>query len=168
MQSTPLPSGTHHSFLVCGTTFVVPLRYTLIKPIGHGSYGVVCSAERADANGQSTKVAIKKITSIFSNLVETKRTLREVKLLRFFEHANIIALYDVFVSPANYQEFTDLYLVSELMNTDLHQIITSKQPLSDEHVQYFLYQLLRGLKYVHSAGVIHRDLSQSCARIAVK
>lgn len=44
------------------------------------------------------------------------------------------------------------------MDTDLHQIIRSKQKLTDEHVQYFIYQALRALKYIASAGILHRDL----------
>jgi len=44
------------------------------------------------------------------------------------------------------------------MDTDLHQVIHSRQEITDEHVRYFLYQILRGLKYIHSASVIHRDL----------
>ena len=44
------------------------------------------------------------------------------------------------------------------METDLSSIIKSPQPLSDAHVQFFLYQILRGLKYIHSSNVIHRDL----------
>lgn len=44
------------------------------------------------------------------------------------------------------------------METDLHRIIYSKQPLTIDHIQYFIYQILRGLKYIHSANVLHRDL----------
>lgn len=47
------------------------------------------------------------------------------------------------------------------METDLHRIIYSRQPLSIDHIQYFIYQLLRGLKYIHSANVLHRDLKVS-------
>lgn len=44
------------------------------------------------------------------------------------------------------------------MEADLHQIIRSEQPLTDAHFQYFVYQVCRGLKYIHSANVLHRDL----------
>ena len=47
------------------------------------------------------------------------------------------------------------------MESDLERIIHSKQPLTDQHYQYFLYQILRGLKYIHSANVLHRDLKPS-------
>ena len=45
-----------------------------------------------------------------------------------------------------------------MMDTDLTQIIKSEQPLTEEHYKFFLYQLLRGLKYIHSAQIVHRDL----------
>ena len=50
------------------------------------------------------------------------------------------------------------YVISEMMDTDLTSIIKSEQPLTEEHYKFFLYQLLRGLKYIHSAKIVHRDL----------
>jgi len=56
------------------------------------------------------------------------------------------------------QNFNDVYFVTELMDTDLHQIIASPQPLSHEHIQYFVYQMLRAVKHIHSGNVLHRDI----------
>jgi serine/threonine protein kinase len=145
------------SFMVCGTRFDVDSRYQLIKPIGQGAYGVVCSA--TDSVG-ARKVAIKKISKAFEHLTDCKRTLREINILRHFDHENIIAIDDI-LRPPSYNEFEDVYLVTELMDTDLHQIIGSPQALTDDHCQYFIYQILRGLKYIHSANVLHRDLKPS-------
>lgn len=55
----------------------------------------------------------------------------------------------------------DVYLVTELMETDLNRVIRSKQELTDEHIAYFTYQILRAFKFIHSANVIHRDLKPS-------
>jgi serine/threonine protein kinase len=53
--------------------------------------------------------------------------------------------------------FIHSYLVQELMEADLHQIIRSEQLLTDAHFQYFVYQICRGLKYIHSANVSFQD-----------
>ena len=110
-----------------------------VKGVGKGAYGVVCSATVA---GRTEKVAIKKIQNAFDNDTDARRTLREVTLLRQLSHENIIKLVDI-MPPAGSlnEEFKDVYVVYELLDTDLHQIIRSKQPLSDEHFQYFLYQV---------------------------
>ncbi|KAF7343073.1 Mitogen-activated protein kinase [Mycena venus] len=62
--------------------------------------------------------------------------------------------------PPSINEFNEVYLVLELMETDLHRVIRT-QELSDDHCQYFIYQTLRALKAVHSADVLHRDLNPS-------
>lgn len=48
--------------------------------------------------------------------------------------------------------------MTELADTDLHYIIHSKQPLTDEHHKYFLYQILKGVHAIHRGHVLHRDL----------
>jgi serine/threonine protein kinase len=83
--------------------------------------------------------AIKKISNAFENAVDAKRTLREIKLLRHLSHENIVQIRDI-IPPVSRTNFKDVYVVYELMDTDLHQIIRSPQPLSDDHCQYFLYQ----------------------------
>ncbi|KAL6220609.1 hypothetical protein ACLB2K_008365 [Fragaria x ananassa] len=136
------------------TLFEVDSKYVPIKPIGRGAYGVVCSSINRETN---EKVAIKKINNVFENRIDALRTLRELKLLRNIQHENVIALKDVMM-PTHRTSFNDVYFVYELMDTDLHQIIKSSQPLSTDHCKYFLFQLLRGLKYLHSANILHRDL----------
>ena len=76
-------------------------------------------------------------------------------------HENILGLKDVVYVPASSEVLGDIYLVSELLETDLNRVIKSKQKLKIEHIQYFLYQVLRAFKYIHSASVIHRDLKPS-------
>ena len=69
------------------------------------------------------------------------RTLREIKLLRHFRHENIIGILDILYPPSIY-DFNEVYLVQELMETDLHRVIRT-QELSDDHCQYFIYQVRR-------------------------
>ena len=85
------------------------------------------------------KYAVKKIARAFDSKVDARRVFREVKLLRHLKHENIIKIEQVLPSPRG--DLNDLYLVFELMDTDLHQIIHSKQTLSEEHCRYFLYQV---------------------------
>lgn len=150
--------GRYVQYSLYGNLFEVSSKYVPpLRPIGRGAYGIVCAAVNSDTHEE---VAIKKIANTFDNIIDAKRTLREIKLLRHMDHENIIAIKDI-IRPPQKDNFNDVYIVYELMDTDLHQIIRSNQPLNPDHCQYFLYQLLRGLKYVHSANVLHRDLKPS-------
>ena len=98
-------------------------RYEYIKQIGLGAYGVVCSAFDKKTN---MKVAIKKVPNAFEDLIDAKRILREIKLLKYFDHENIISLLDV-PRPDTRTGYNDIYIVTDLMETDLHRVIYSKQ-----------------------------------------
>ncbi|RZS01689.1 hypothetical protein BHM03_00031590 [Ensete ventricosum] len=126
-----------HYFSMWQTLFEIDTKYVPIKLIGRGAYGIVCSSTNHETN---EKVAIKKIHNVFGNRVDALRTLRELKLLRHIRHENVIAL-KVVMMPAHRRTFRDVYLVYELMDTDLHQIIKSSQALSNDHCQYFLFQV---------------------------
>ncbi|CAH2071177.1 unnamed protein product [Thlaspi arvense] len=150
--------GRYIQYNVYGNMFEVSNKYVPpIRPIGRGAYGFVCAAVDSETHEE---IAIKKIGKAFDNKVDAKRTLREIKLLRHLEHENVVIIKDI-IRPPKKENFVDVYIVYELMDTDLHQIIRSDQPLTDDHCQYFLYQILRGLKYIHSANVLHRDLKPS-------
>mmetsp|Transcript_8298 Transcript_8298/g.23052 ORF Transcript_8298/g.23052 Transcript_8298/m.23052 type:complete len:397 (-) Transcript_8298:201-1391(-) len=138
------------------STFRIPVHMELVKKVGSGAYGCVASFKNKQTGEKS---AVKKITNAFGDLVDGKRILREVKLLRQLDHENIIRILDMY--PPKSPDFEDIYIVTDLMETDLHKVIYSKQPLTEEHHQYFVHQILRGLIYLHSVSVVHRDLKPS-------
>jgi serine/threonine protein kinase len=135
-----------------GKTFKVPQDLEFVKKVGSGAYGTVASFRDPAGN----KVAIKKMTRAFEDLTDGKRNLREIKLLQGLSHPNIVAILDMY--PPESPDFDDIYIVQELMETDLSRVIHSKQVLTEEHHQFFVYQLLCGVYFLHSAHVVHRDL----------
>lgn len=125
-------------------------RYKIQEVVGKGSYGVVCSAIDTHTG---EKVAIKKIHDIFEHISDAARILREIKLLRLLRHPDIVEIKHIMLPPSR-REFKDIYVVFELMESDLHQVIKANDDLTREHYQFFLYQLLRALKYIHT-GILN-------------
>ena len=152
----------YHSVLVEGAfRFSLPTYLTVRAVVGRGSNGVVVSAHDARAG---RLVAIKKLRGALAcDARDCQRILWEVRLLRQLRHDNLISLVDLLLpsEQSGDEGSGDLYLVMPLLESDLHRIIYSGQPLTDEHVQFFVYQMLVALKYLHSAGVIHRDVKPS-------
>jgi len=141
---------------VNGTVFNIGERYEALKFMGAGAYGAVIKALDKKTGEH---VAIKKLHKI-EDIIDAKRILRELRILRVFKHENIINLHNVIFDHEHYG-FEEIYLITNLMEIDLYAVIKNKQTLTDDHVQFIIYQILRALLYLHSANIIHRDLKPS-------
>jgi len=128
-------------------------RYEILQRLGRGAYGVVWKAQDKK---RKTVIAVKKIFDAFQNRTDSQRTFREVSFLEKLQHENVIKLIRV------HKAFNDrdIYLVFEYMETDLHSAIRAKI-LAPIHQRYIIYQLLKCLKYLHSAKLLHRDMKPS-------
>jgi serine/threonine protein kinase len=157
--------------------FTIPRKYVIEKVIGHGAYGVVVSARNTETD---TKVAIKKNKSIYPkglqhcseevvsceecfvpktrSCISQLRVLREVKILEHVsKHPNVITLADIVV-PDTYESFSDVYLIMDLMDADLRDLLSGPITLDPSHIQYITYQLLHAILHIHSASITHRDI----------
>lgn len=102
--------------------------------MGQGAYGVVVAAKDVQADEpEDNLVAIKKIERAFDHKVFMQRTLRELKIQRLLQHENIIGVRTL-LKPLSREEFDDIYVVSDLMETDLGAILKSQQEISDDHI----------------------------------
>lgn len=137
--------------------FELDVRYIPERVIGRGAYGIVIEVRDETSR---TKVAVKKIPGIFHNSLDAKRILREMRLLRLLRHPNIAHVIDLMrPSPIDKDDlFNDVYLVMDIMDTDLQTIISSNQTLTISHICFLVFQLLKALVYLESANVVHRDL----------
>merc|ERR1712176_369677 len=129
-------------------------KYDVQQKLGKGAYGIVWkSVERKTGR----TVALKKIFDAFQNATDAQRTFREIMFLQeISSHGNIIRLLNVLRAHND----RDIYLVFEYMETDLHAAIRANI-LMDVHRRYIMYQLLRALKYLHTAQLLHRDIKPS-------
>jgi mitogen-activated protein kinase 1/3 len=164
-QHVQVPGRVHSDGRQTQHLFRIFHRYTDLKIIGEGAYGVVVQGkDRATPEN----VAIKKIILKDPNappiltrqqLIYFQSTLREVKILKKLQHENIINIKHAYRMASDGVNMTEIYLIQDLMGPDRYKLIHGlKNPITNEHIAFFTYQIIRGIKYIHSANVIHRDL----------
>mmetsp|Transcript_8408 Transcript_8408/g.25263 ORF Transcript_8408/g.25263 Transcript_8408/m.25263 type:complete len:449 (-) Transcript_8408:226-1572(-) len=130
----------------------VQRRIDVCGRLGRGAYGIVWKG--IERRGKRRVVALKKCFNAFASSSDAQRIYREVSyLLKLRGHVNVVQLRHVIRAKHD----LDVYLVFEYMETDLHAVIRADL-LEDVHKKYIAYQLLKALKYIHSAGVVHRDI----------
>ena len=86
-----------------------------------------------------------------------KRTIRELKLLRYLKHGNILNI-NTLLLPRNRQNFDYIYTTSPLLQTDLYKFLKSPVEYGLDEIKYISFQLLSALDYLHKSNVIHRDI----------
>ncbi|XP_032366090.1 mitogen-activated protein kinase 4 [Etheostoma spectabile] len=132
-------------------------HYVDLRPLGTGVTGLVLSA--VDERSRQ-RVAIKKL--VMRDALAMKHALREVRITRRLHHENVVRVNEVLAPyglplPRDPTQLSALYIVQECMETDLARLL-EQGPLPTGHATLLFYQLLRGLKFIHSANVLHRDL----------
>jgi serine/threonine protein kinase len=102
------------SYTLSEGTFVVDPRYKVLSFIGSGTQGLICAAHNTCAvPPEPVDVAVKKFPNAVDEVVACKRMLREVRMMRHFQHENLLSLRDIMFPPSsNVLLWRDVYLVS--------------------------------------------------------
>lgn len=129
-------------------------RYLLLRRVGGGSYGSVYSAKDKQTN---KLVAVKVVYELFDDLIDCRKILREINLMRVIDSEHVVKLLDMDII-GDEDSFNSLYIVMEYVRTDLKNMQADEKKLSLKQVKKIMYSFLWGLKYLHSAHVLHRDL----------
>ena len=125
--------------------------YTLGKTLGEGTYGKV---KLATHNESGKKYAVKEVAKKKMSHMQMFQQMKEIEVLKMSQHPNIIKLVDLFENGISY------HIVLEYMTGgDLYAYFQAFEfNLSEKRVCEIIYQILQGLQYLHSYGIVHRDL----------
>ena len=128
-------------------------KYTPIKIIGQGHFGLVLSVINKESNLKMAVKIIKKIS--FSD----DYYLSETHLLNKLHNRHIIKLYDVIDTPDYLFIFTELCLGGSLKDYIISRYNSNKDYfIKDSECSLIIKNIMEGVKYLANNGIIHRDL----------
>uniref|UniRef100_A0A9J2P3C0 Protein kinase domain-containing protein n=1 Tax=Ascaris lumbricoides TaxID=6252 RepID=A0A9J2P3C0_ASCLU len=175
MSSCAMPHRQYRFLNMHTVEFAVPTDaaddLSRVEYLGGGSFGnVIKIPEYVCQDGRKACVAIKKLYEPFRDEKNAQRVFRqvlstEVRLLQMMVHENIVKLLDLYTPDTSASSLRNVYIVSEYAGNSLGEILRRQREMGGNvclltagHHKFIIYQLLRALKYIHSASVIHRDL----------
>ena len=150
--------------------FDLPVRrYRMAGKAGRGAFSVVRIARDLQ---QDRPVAIKRVSDAAPDYYQLRRLMRELALLRRVRgHANVMEIHDIIIRRRAVNEdglfgvaagqrrlVTDVYIVTELMMSDLGRLLDHNATLTTEQVRCLMFQFLAGLEHMHVSGIMHRDI----------
>lgn len=132
--------------------------YQVLRLLGEGAMGEVYEAEEVALN---RKVALKKLRAeLASNQDVLNRFMHEARLLARLVHGNIASVYTLLDSEAS------AAIVMEYVDGgSLEEVIKHRKKLTVNEACHYILQVLDGIAYAHSAGIIHRDIKPSNAML---
>ena len=133
-------------------------KYRLLGEVGSGTYGVVYKADIADSKKNYAIKHVKSFEAGKSRIRDVDANAREIKLLRELNHVNVIRLEDAIIDT----KAISLALVYDYIKHDLHRIIRhhsdKNEAIPKRMIKSIMWQLFRGVCYLHENWIIHRDL----------
>ena len=138
-------------------------KFNDIKVLGSSCTGCVLSA--VEKSGKQQRYALKRLS--LKRRSHCRVALRELRILKRLRHENVVKTSSIRapngsdiseLDAETFQKLDYVYLAEELMDTDMYNILNKVGKIEEKIAKLFLYQLLRAVKYIHSANVIHRDI----------
>ena len=132
------------------------LSHIRLGPVlGTGSYSIVFEAHEAPSAARSC--ALKVIDNIVNDSEDARRLLREMRIVSQLQHPHIVRFLGA-APPQNPVAYRQYAILFERYDATLGTVLNGSQRLSAEHVQFFMFQLLQALAFIHESGVIHADI----------
>lgn len=160
-QPSQVPNGFYKYPTQVGyREWTVPDSITDLEFIACGAYGTVCKAKMLDEEGRTDDVVVKKLIMPFENNKNAEKSLREIKYLAALNDSDYVVLIWKVFTDTDYlrNNFENVYLVTEYCGYSLRYSLEQRGPFRLDHIRYISFQVLCGLKFIHSAGIIHRDM----------